>query len=207
MKLWLFDILACPIDKYYPLKLYIFKYLEDQTQFEMILKKFKSRNIAEILDEDLISIYDEAGRKFIKDQITIKRFSLKHYLKKILQSIEELENIIDKSQNETSNEILKLLKLEVKSKIIEFWKNDVKLDLELILPELYLLNKIKVDVEIESGILFCNKCKRWFPIIESIPRMLPDKYRDVNQEKEFLKNHKNLLNEKFLQQNLKPFNI
>ncbi|KKM25652.1 hypothetical protein LCGC14_1592820, partial [marine sediment metagenome] len=52
-----------------------------------------------------------------------------------------------------------------------------------------------------------NKCKRWYPIIETIPQMLPDNYRDEIKEINFLKTNKNLLNEEFFNQDLKPFNI
>ena len=76
-----------------------------------------------------------------------------------------------------------------------------------ILPELYLINKLKIEIEIETGLLFCEKCKRWFPIIETIPQMLPDEYRDKENEINFLQTNKNLLDVEFLNQNLKPFNI
>ncbi|MFX1499966.1 MAG: Trm112 family protein [Promethearchaeota archaeon] len=76
-----------------------------------------------------------------------------------------------------------------------------------IFPELYFLNKIKIETEIESGLLFCDKCNRWYPIIDTIPQMLPDKYRDKQKDIEFLKINKNLLDEEFFFQNLKPFNI
>jgi uncharacterized protein YbaR (Trm112 family) len=29
-----------------------------------------------------------------------------------------------------------------------------------------------------KGILLCSKCKRWYPIINGIPRMLPDEFRE-----------------------------
>jgi len=37
--------------------------------------------------------------------------------------------------------------------------------------------------------------------------MLPDEYRNADKELEFLKNNKNLLDENFFHQDLKPFNI
>lgn len=30
---------------------------------------------------------------------------------------------------------------------------------------------------ISEGVLRCSKCNRWYPIIDSIPRMLPDSMR------------------------------
>jgi len=37
--------------------------------------------------------------------------------------------------------------------------------------------------EIEEGILICSNCNRWYPIIETIPHMLPD---DLREEKDDL---------------------
>jgi uncharacterized protein YbaR (Trm112 family) len=79
--------------------------------------------------------------------------------------------------------------------------------IDTILPELYLLNKFKTEIEIETGLLFCSQCKRWFPIIETIPQMLPDEYRDEEADILFLKTNKDLLDNAFFKQNLKPFNL
>ena len=64
-----------------------------------------------------------------------------------------------------------------------------------------------MEIEIKTGILFCEKCRRWYPIIDTIPQMLPDKYRNAEKDVEFLKTNKNLLNDKFLDKDLKPFGI
>ena len=50
----------------------------------------------------------------------------------------------------------------------------------------------KGEIVIE-GALYCDKCSRFYPIIEEIPIMLPDELRDKKQDMEFLdKNQKNL---------------
>jgi hypothetical protein len=64
-----------------------------------------------------------------------------------------------------------------------------------------------MEIEISSGLLFCNTCTRWYPIIESIPQMLPDEYRDEKNEINFLQTNKNLMDEKFFKQDLKPYNL
>ena len=47
MKPWLFDILACPIDKHYPLKLYIFKFETNRDEFRLIvIVEFITRHLA-----------------------------------------------------------------------------------------------------------------------------------------------------------------
>jgi uncharacterized protein YbaR (Trm112 family) len=44
----------------------------------------------------------------------------------------------------------------------------------------------KEEVIIEEGILYCIKCKRFFPITDEIPIMLPDELRDRDQDLKFL---------------------
>lgn len=41
------------------------------------------------------------------------------------------------------------------------------------------------EVVVEEGILFCKECKRWFPIIDQIPEIMPDEFRK-NSDIEFL---------------------
>ncbi|BDQ31677.1 MAG: Trm112 family protein [Nitrosopumilus sp.] len=56
------------------------------------------------------------------------------------------------------------------------------------------------DNVISEGALFCEKCSRFYPIIEGIPIMLPDELRDKKQEMDFLKNYKKELPEKIITQ-------
>ena len=54
------------------------------------------------------------------------------------------------------------------------------------------------DNVILEGALFCEKCLRFYPIIEGIPIMLPDELRDKKQETGFLKKYKEELPEKII---------
>ncbi len=47
--------------------------------------------------------------------------------------------------------------------------------------------------EITDGLLICNKCNRWYPIIDDIPIMLPDGLRDLKRETAFLEKWKEKL--------------
>ena len=40
------------------------------------------------------------------------------------------------------------------------------------------LHVFKEEKEIMEGLLTCNNCVRWYPIIDEIPYMLPDELRD-----------------------------
>lgn len=60
--------------------------------------------------------------------------------------------------------------------------------------ELFELNTRKEDCAnreteesvIEEGILWCSQCKRFFPIIDEIPILLPDELRDRDKDLKFL---------------------
>jgi len=60
--------------------------------------------------------------------------------------------------------------------------------------------------EVKEGILICNKCNRWYPIIDDIPHMLPDELRDKDEDLAFLKKYREKIPEKILKEG-KPFNL
>jgi len=207
MKPWLFDILACPIDKHFPLKLFIFTYETKPEEFESFLNVYQKRDIDQIKQEEIIKFLRKDQNLYMNDNVIIEKNTIEVYLDLIISSINELINIVDKSPYDISKKSFHTAKTEIKQRIMEFSKN-VELDkIEDILPELYFINKIKIETEIDSGILLCEKCHRWFPIIDTIPQMLPDEYRDEKKDVEFLQTNKNLLDQEFLKQDLRPFNI
>jgi uncharacterized protein YbaR (Trm112 family) len=58
------------------------------------------------------------------------------------------------------------------------------------------------DIIIEEGILFCNSCSRFYPIMEEIPIILPDELRDKNKDLEFIKKWSDSLPEKVVKKAL-----
>ncbi|TFF96829.1 MAG: hypothetical protein EU547_05935 [Promethearchaeota archaeon] len=207
MRLWLFDILACPICKHYPLKLYIFSYQADEDKFKQYLKDY-NENTFNYENQDILEISQDVEDKIlIKDDIVIEKKPLIKYLKDILNSIEELEHIEDLSPYEISKNCLSIAREKIFERLNDFSQKSNLDNMESIIPELIFLNKLKIDAEIESGILFCTECNRWFPIIDTIPRMLPDEYREKEKEIEFLKSKKDILHEEFFNLDLKPFNL
>ena len=47
-------------------------------------------------------------------------------------------------------------------------------------------NNNNEDIIISDGVLFCNKCYRFYPIIDEIPVLLPDELREKQKDIDFL---------------------
>lgn len=62
------------------------------------------------------------------------------------------------------------------------------------------------DFVIEDGVLFCNTCLRFYPIVEEIPIILPDELRDKNNDLEILKKWSNSLPDKIVK-NSNPWHL
>lgn len=59
--------------------------------------------------------------------------------------------------------------------------------------------------EVKTGVLFCNKCERWYPIMDTIPSLLPDKLRRREDDLQFLKKYEAHIPE--IVKSGKPFNL
>ncbi|MCP8307225.1 MAG: Trm112 family protein [archaeon] len=66
--------------------------------------------------------------------------------------------------------------------------------------------KTDTSTEIVEGILICQNCGRWYPIIEEIPHMLPDELRNKKEDKNFLIKNKEKIPQEILSKG-KPFNL
>ncbi|MDI9643634.1 MAG: Trm112 family protein [Candidatus Verstraetearchaeota archaeon] len=60
--------------------------------------------------------------------------------------------------------------------------------------------------EIDEGIIICNSCNRWYPIKETIPHMLPDELREMEEDTEFLRRWEDKVPKKIVGEG-KPFNL
>jgi len=61
-------------------------------------------------------------------------------------------------------------------------------------------------VEIKTGVLFCDKCNRWYPIIDEIPILLPDELRQKKDDLDFLLKYSNKLPEEVTKKG-KPWSL
>lgn len=60
--------------------------------------------------------------------------------------------------------------------------------------------------EIVEGLLYCPSCKRWYPIMDEIPRMLPDKLRKKEDDIKFLEKYKQKIPKEITESGL-PVNL
>ncbi len=98
------------------------------------------------------------------------------------------------------------------------YKREVTIEKTPVCEELCGYRKVKIkdlkdapckeclQLEVVTGILICEKCNRWYPIIDEIPRMLPDDLRDSKEDLGFLKKYSNLIPRRILEEG-KPFNL
>ncbi len=52
--------------------------------------------------------------------------------------------------------------------------------------------------EIESGVIHCSNCSRYYPIIDTIPVMLPDELRNRKEDTSFLEKWRDSLPEEIV---------
>ena len=69
--------------------------------------------------------------------------------------------------------------------------------------ELFELDVLAQDNQIDEaiineGLLFCNECFRYYPIIDEIPIMLPDELRERQTDISFLQKWKNKIPDKVI---------
>jgi len=72
-------------------------------------------------------------------------------------------------------------------------------DLELIVIE-------QNDEEVETGLINCSTCSRYYPIKKTIPIMLPDDLRKKEEDIKFLKAHQKEIPNYILKSG-KPFSL
>ncbi|MDD1778157.1 MAG: hypothetical protein LUQ65_08310 [Candidatus Helarchaeota archaeon] len=227
MKPLLLDILACPICKFYPLKLYILKWETKETNFSNVLEATRNRDIdflrkvtkirrgKDRIDDAVIIKKDV--KVLLKDEMVRKETNIIDYLNEVGSKLENFKVIEDYSNEKYSsgliyikNEVITQM-INAKAKLQGKKIDDISLEIQNkiiteISSEIYLLNWYLQFAEIEEGAIFCDKCARWYPIIETIPQMLPDDLREAEAEKSFLRNWKSKLPQKIIEEG-KPFNL
>ena len=186
MKPWLLNILACPIDKHHPLEAYLFSW--------------------ETSEEEIEKITTEAGvpSKFFK-----KNYA--HLAKQLVEgtiSPDSIRKIVDKSESEYSKRLLAVavdaaFRLE---QVFDKCEEDLLKEFPEDIDALYRFLNL---VELDSGLLVCPECGRWYPVgsaVETIPEMLPDDLREKDRDLEWMERWRGLVPSHVVEEG-KPFNL
>jgi len=86
---------------------------------------------------------------------------------------------------------------------IEESEEDVEVDVEKVRCKRYcslfdrravtvptrVCSSLCVKRRIDTGVIVCVNCGRWYPIVKGIPVMLDDKYRDESKDREFVEKY------------------
>ena len=154
--------------------------------------------------KNIISIFLEDNKLKMKDHNVVSPSSLKEYFDYYLAVFAEFEGITEESAEKVGSNSLKLVKSviypkikklseEIKFKDFEEFSSGKETDicdnlidvLKPILQGLLFLNYYMFLLEIDEGMLICPECKRWFPIIKTIPRLLPKNMTKTQLDDEF----------------------
>ncbi len=225
MKPWLLEILACPIEKSFPLSLSIFA-IED---LDVFLKKvgnleemkkdlsfFFKNSIDESEPDSSVAVinFDDSSKELLVfDTLVRKPSPPVAYLERIQASIDELKPIVDLSNEKVKGTIASLLAMKGKLQrtreaisAVGATAAEQRKAILAIESDLVLLNWFKQAVEIGAGVMVCAKCHRWFPIRDSIPQMLPDELRKEKYDKQFLETWKDKMDPDVVKAGL-PFHL
>jgi uncharacterized protein YbaR (Trm112 family) len=226
MRIWLLDILACPICKYYPLDLKILNWQTDQKVFSRIESAFKGRQISVLEENSILTLPNgkkdkcvkiiEDGQIQIEDEFSREKKPLLDYLRNLSEKVKSTQTISDVTES-AATRLLEQIKSQALDKVgktlkqIEATRSKASIDKEKstlkdILPEIYLLNWYFFLTEVDQALISCKKCQRWYPVIETIPHMLPDDLRNSDEDIAFLKKWSTKISANVLNEG-KPFNM
>jgi uncharacterized protein YbaR (Trm112 family) len=172
-----------------PLEIYT---LESSHENDIVQK-----NIEQLTEETgIIHLVEIDDKIYLFDANIIDPVSLHVYARMYLDMLEEFALIFDRSTKKLENDVFHVvthtLYSEMRTFLGESTKilNDRKQIEDFLRPrmqDLLYLNIFLTYFEIEEGLLVCSNCKRWYPIIKTIPRIYPKTMKREEMDHEFLK--------------------
>jgi len=186
MKPWLLNLLACPIDKYHPLKAWVFKWETSEEELEALSAK------AGVVDEGYEEGYRQLAKQLLDDTI----------------SPEAIKAIVDATGCEASAHLLEGA-LRALERLTESSGRSEEELLSHLASEIDHLYRLLNLTEVEVGLLHCPKCGRWYPIgssVESVPELLPDELRDKERDLAWMERWGAFIPPEILERG-KPFNL
>jgi uncharacterized protein YbaR (Trm112 family) len=226
MRIWLLDILACPICKYYPLDLTLLKWETEDKLFSKIESAFKNRELRVLEENCILTLPNgkkdkcikilEEGQLQVEDEFSRETKPFIDYLRAISEKTKSAQTIqdvtasaatrvLDQVKTKAMDGVKKTLK-QFESARARRSSGEEKKSLQELMPEMHLLNWYFFLTEVDEALIGCKKCHRWYPVIETIPHMLPDDLRNADEDVAFLKKWSSKLAQSVLDEG-KPFNL
>jgi len=148
----------------------------------------------------IIRILTEMDKILLHDAVAITPLPFQEYFQTYLDILDEFSVITDFSNNLLAMDAFNLIReissnfheKKLKEKIKPNSVQELEKQLAKILQELLFLNIFLTYLEIEEGLLICPHCKRWFPIIKTIPRIYPKAMKREEMDLIFLNKWKDL---------------
>ena len=154
-----------------------------------------NKNLQQLQSETgIIHLVKSKDAVLLHDANVIDVLPLHGYLRHYLDILEEFAWVYDHSKFKPANEAFHVVTHTIQSKILSLMpkstkiQNDIKHVEEFLIPilqDLLFLNIFLTYLEIEEGLLVCKQCKRWFPIIKTIPRLYPKTMKREEMDLEF----------------------
>ncbi len=135
-------------------------------------------------------------KNLLFDMIVITAVPPQEFLQKYKDILDEFSVIKDLSGKKLAQDAYKITTQSIlpiidgklnECKKIPKKEKEIEKFLESFMQELLFLNFYLTYVEIEEGLLACPHCKRWFPIIMTIPRIYPKFMKREVIDLDFLK--------------------
>jgi uncharacterized protein YbaR (Trm112 family) len=226
MRIWLLDILACPICKHYPLDLTLLKWETEDKLFSKVESAFKNRQLPVLEENCILTLPNgkkdkcikilEEGQLQIEDEFSREKKPFVDYLRTINEKTKSVQTIED-ATGSVATRVLDQVKTKAVDRLKKTLKQfesagsrrsigEEKKSLQELMPEMSLLNWYFFLTEVDEALIGCKKCHRWYPVIETIPHMLPDDLRNDDEDVAFLKKWSSKLSQTVLNEG-KPFNL
>ncbi len=178
----------------------IYNYRDEESPLSIKTQDSSSNILKENLHQleeetGIIHIFKKDNQIYFYDTCVINPLPILDYLQYYLDVLDEFSIITDNSDSLASHRIFQEIVEEVRVKIISAHKlcktisneNIIDLGVSPIFQELLFLNIFLTYLEIKEGLLSCPTCKRWFPILKTIPRIYPKDMKREEMDLDFLK--------------------
>lgn len=186
--------------------LYNFRNEESPLTIEIIKETSENDLIAQNLNQlrnesGIIHLIEKNDKILLYDANVIEPLPIRNYIRFYTDILEEFAFIKDHSKTSSAINAFQVVSDSIYSTIRISLENSMKIQsgighiekfLGPILQELLFLNIYLTYLEIKEGLLVCPHCKRWFPIIKTIPRIYPKTMKRQELDLEFLNKWRDL---------------